>query len=63
MKYDFTAEYGPTTRRLGSVRNDEEELHIEPRQELQSESTYGNSIRYVLEHGMESGVYFTPFLC
>ena len=40
------------------MRNDEEELHIEPRQELQSESTYGNSIRYVLEHGMESGVYF-----
>jgi hypothetical protein len=24
MKYDFTAEYGPTTGRLGAVRNDEE---------------------------------------
>jgi hypothetical protein len=33
MKYDFTAEYGPTTGRLGAVRNDEEELPIEPRQE------------------------------
>jgi hypothetical protein len=32
MKYDFTAEYGPTTGRLGAVRNDEEELPIEPRQ-------------------------------
>ena len=30
MKYDFTAEYGPTTGRLGAVRNDEE---------LQAEST------------------------
>jgi hypothetical protein len=30
MKYDFTAEYGPTTGRLpGAVRNDEEELPIE----------------------------------
>jgi hypothetical protein len=39
MKYDFTAEYGPTTGRLpGAVRNDEEELPIEPRQELQAES-------------------------
>jgi hypothetical protein len=35
MKYDFTAEYGPTVGRLpGAVRNDEEELYIEPRQEL-----------------------------
>ena len=32
MKYDFTAEYGPTPRSLGAVRNDEEELPIEPRQ-------------------------------
>jgi hypothetical protein len=39
IKYDFTAEYGPTTGRLGAVRNDEEELPIEPRQELQAEST------------------------
>jgi hypothetical protein len=31
MKYDFTAEYGPTTGRLGAVRNDEEELPIEPK--------------------------------
>jgi hypothetical protein len=39
MKYDFTAKYGPTTGKLGAVRNDEEELPIEPRQELQAEST------------------------
>ena len=39
MKYDFTAEYGLTTGRLGAVRNDEEELPIESRQELQAEST------------------------
>jgi len=32
MKYDFTAEYDPPTGRLGAVRNDEEELSIEPRQ-------------------------------
>jgi hypothetical protein len=25
MKYDFTAEYSPTTGRLGAVRNDEED--------------------------------------
>jgi hypothetical protein len=29
----------PTTGRLVAVRNDEEELPIEPRQELQAEST------------------------
>ena len=39
MKYDFTTKYGPTTGKLGAVRNDEEELPIEPRQELQAEST------------------------
>ena len=39
MKYDFTAEYSPITGRLGAVRNDEVELPIEPRQELQAEST------------------------
>jgi hypothetical protein len=39
MKYDFTAEYGPTTGRLEAVRNDAEELPIEPKQELQTEST------------------------
>jgi len=38
MKYDFTAEYGPITGRMGAVRN-EEELLIEPIQELQAEST------------------------
>ena len=31
IKYDFTAEYGPTTGRLGAVKNYEEELPIEPR--------------------------------
>jgi hypothetical protein len=36
LKYDFTAEYGPTTGRLGAVRNDEE-LPIEPIHELQAE--------------------------
>ena len=31
-----------TTGRMGAVRNDEEELPIEPIQELQAESSYGN---------------------
>ena len=38
MKYDFTAEYGPITRRKGAVRI-EEWLPIEPIQEMQAEST------------------------